>query len=274
MSKKSKKSKQKKVPSVNPSQADRLFDFVSQQMVEGDYAGVVSNCERLLKFLLPHSSLRADVLMQLGTAYAMLQDYPQSYTVLTEALELAPNDAELWFNRGMASRYTLRLGQSFRDLKRAVELNKRDELSKRFNEALKFSRKMAEESIKMRGPHFTLDQLIEQESLFQRGLQLMEAKQWHEAEQAFQASITMGDCLPQPWGNLGVCLLMQERYDEAEAALKRALVIDPKYTIAKNNLAALAENRRTGTLPKMVKMQGPFEDSKVNQSVIFVKEKR
>ncbi len=31
----------------------------------------------------------------------------------------------------------------------------------------------------------------------------------------------MGDCLPQPWGNLGICLMMQERYDEAEAALKR-----------------------------------------------------
>ena len=49
----------------------------------------------------------------------------------------------------------------------------------------------------LRGPDFTLDQLIEQEDLFQNGLQLK------EAEQAFQASIAMGDCLPQPGGNLG-----------------------------------------------------------------------
>src|SRR5260370_9332640 len=99
--------------------------------------------------------------------------------------------------------------------------------------------------MKPRGPDFTLDQLIEQEGLFQNGLQLMEAGEWEEAEQAFQASITMGDCLPQPWGNLGISLMMQERYDEAEAALKRALVIEPRYTLATINPAALPYTRPT-----------------------------
>ena len=130
---------------------------------------------------------------------------------------------------------------------------------------------MADKSIKLRGPNFTLDQLIEQENIFQRGLKLMEASQWNEAGQAFQASIAMGDCLPQPWGNLGICLLMQERYDEAEVALKRALVIDPEYTIAKNNLAMLSESRWMGP-PKMVRIQEPFKDSKIKQSITFIKE--
>ncbi len=67
---------------------------------------------------------------------------------------------------------------------------------------LKFARDLVEKTLKLSGPGFTLDQLIEQEDLFQNGLQLMEAGKWKEAEQAFQASITMGDCLPQPWGNL------------------------------------------------------------------------
>jgi hypothetical protein len=40
--------------------------------------------------------------------------------------------------------------------------------------------------------------------------------------------------------------MMQERYDEAEAALKRSLEIDPKYTLAKSNFAALPDFRRTG----------------------------
>jgi tetratricopeptide (TPR) repeat protein len=271
MSKKSKPSKQKKSLSVNISQADRLFDFVGQQILREDYTGAVTNCERLLKFLPPHSPLRVDVLAQLGTVHAMLQNYPQSYAVLTETLELAPNNADLWYNRGMSSRYTVRFGRSFRDFTRAVELNRRAELSEQFDEALKFSREMAEKSIKLRGPNFTLDQLIEQEDLFQQGLKLMEASQWDEADQAFQASIAMGDCLPQPWGNLGICLLMQERYDEAEAALKRALVIDPQYTIAKNNLTMLSESRRIGP-PEMVRIQEPFKDSKIKQSITFIKE--
>jgi tetratricopeptide (TPR) repeat protein len=271
MSKKSKPSKQKKSLSVQPSQAERLFDFAGQQMQRGDYTGAVTNYERLLRFLPAHSPLRVDVLTQLGTAHAMLQNYPQSYAILTEALELAPNNAEIWFNRGMASRFTLRFGRSFRDFTRAVALNKRPELSEKFHEALQFSREMAEKSITLRGPDFTLDQLIEQEDLFQRGLKLMEERQWEQAEQAFQASIDMGDCLPQPWGNLGICLMMQGRYDEAETALKRALEIDPEYTLAKENLAALPAFRRTGP-PDMVMLNEPFKHSKLKQSITFMKE--
>jgi tetratricopeptide (TPR) repeat protein len=145
-------------------------------------------------------------------------------------------------------------------------------MSKRIEKELKFSRMMAEKSMKLRGPNFTLDQLIEQEDLFQRGLKLMEGGEWHEAELAFQASIELGDCLPQPWGNLGICLMMQERYDEAEAALKRALVIDPRYTIAKENLQALPESRRIGP-PEMVVINEPFRDSKLKQSITFIQEK-
>lgn len=123
----------------------------------------------------------------------------------------------------------------------------------------------------MRGPNFTLDQLIEQEDLFQRALSLMEQGQWSEAEQAFKASIALGDCLPQPWGNLGICLIMQERYDEAEAALKHALVIDPKYTLAKRNLMMLPETRRTGP-PEMIEIKDPFKNSKLKQSITFIEE--
>ncbi|EFH89195.1 hypothetical protein Krac_10737 [Ktedonobacter racemifer DSM 44963] len=42
-----------------------------------------------------------------------------------------------------------------------------------------------------------VDQLIEQETLFQQGLLLMESGKKEEAGQAFQTSIAMGDCLPQ-----------------------------------------------------------------------------
>ncbi len=253
------------------SQADKLFDLIGHQIFQGNYAEAVSNCERLLNYLPRHAPQRVDVLAQLGTAQGMLQNFPQSYTAYTEALSLDPNDAELWFNRGMASRFTSRFGRSLRDYERVKELTIRPELAKKLEEELRFARELAGKTLKLRGPDFTLDQLIEQEDLFQDSLQLMEAGEWEEAEQALQASIAMGDCLPQPWGNLGICLMMQERYDEAEAALKRALVIDPRYTLAKNNLAALPETRRTGP-PAMVDIRDPFKGSKLKQSITFIKE--
>ena len=272
MSRKPKQSKQKKNLTINLSQVDKWLDLIGHQIFQGNYTEAVINCERLLNYLPRNAPQRADVLAQLGTAQAMLQNFPQSYEAFTEALALDPNNAELWFNRSTASRYTVRFGRALRDIERAIELNTRSELAEKFEEELKFNRKMAQESIKLRGPNFTLDQLIEQEDFFQQGLKLMEVGKWDEAAQAFQASIAMGDCLPQPWGNLGICLMMQERYDEAEAALKRALVIDPKYTMAKNNLAALPEIRRTGP-PKIVGIVDPFKGSKLKQSITFITEK-
>src|SRR5947209_15846946 len=171
----------------------------------------------------------------------------------------------------MASRFTSRFGRSLRDYERAKELNIRPELAKKLEEELEFARELAEKTLQLRGPDFTLDQLIEQEGLFQDGLQLTEAGKWEEAEQVFQASIAMGDCLPQPWGNLGICLMMQERYDEAEAAFNRALFIDPTYRIAKNNVALLAESRRTG-LPKIMGISDPFRNTKMKQSITFLKQ--
>ena len=58
----------------------------------------------------------------------------------------------------------------------------------------------------------------------------------------------MGGRLPQYWGNLGVSLIMQSRYDEAETALKKAIEIDPEYILARNNLEKLPEVRRVGTV--------------------------
>jgi Flp pilus assembly protein TadD len=267
MAKKSKHSKQKKKVTPNPSQADRLFDLIGHQIFQGNYTEAVMNCERLLNYLPPHASMRADVLDQMGTALAMLQNFPQSYAAYTEALTLNPTNAELWFNRGMASRFTSRFGRSLRDYECAKELTIKPELAKK----LEVAREVAEKTPKLRGPDFTLDQLIEQEDLFQGGLQLMEAGEWQKAEQAFQASITMGDCLPQPWGNLGISLMMQERYDEAEAALKRALEMDPHYTLAKSNLAALPEIRRTGP-PARLDIRDPFKSPKLKQSITFLTE--
>jgi tetratricopeptide (TPR) repeat protein len=271
MSKKSKSSKHKRKFTASASPVDKYLDHIGHYIFEGKYTEAVALCERVLRSLPAHAPQRVDVLDQLGTAQGMLQNFPQAYEAYTEALSLNPDLAELWFNRGMASRFTIRFGRSLRDYERAKELNTRPELAKNIEKELKFAQEMVSKSLKMRGRDFTLDQLIEQEDHFQDGLKLMEAGDWKQAEEAFRKSIEMGDCLPQPWGNVGTCLLMQERYDEAEAAWKRALAIDRHYTIAKNNLAMLPEIRRTGP-PKMIGLTEPFRGSKLKQSITYIRE--
>jgi tetratricopeptide (TPR) repeat protein len=182
--------------------------------------------------------------MQLG-------QHEDAFEAVTAAVALDPNNALLWYNRGITARYTTRLGQSLRDFGRAAELDGDGLLHEQLAKELPLARSMAESERALRGANFTLDQLIAQESLFQQAVQVMAQGRWAEAEPLFRKSIAMGDVLPQPWGNLGICLLMQRRFDDAEAALRRALEIDPNYTIARQNLAALPTIRASGKLPAM-----------------------
>jgi len=239
---------------------------MNSQLLGRNFEGAISTCQRLLGILPKNAPERAAVLANLGTSNAMLQNYPESYTFFTEALALEPDAADLWYGRGIASRHTGRAGRSLREYERAVELEGSGPSARHYARELKFSRKLVQESLKMRGPNFTLDQLIEQEEHFQQGLRMMEAQKWKEAEQEFRRVIAMGDCLPQPWGNLGMSMLIQGRYDEAEAALKRALEIEPKYEFAKHNLALLPEIRQNG-LPETGFIVDPYGNRAIEQKL-------
>src|SRR3989454_9967610 len=153
MSRKSKQSKHKKKFTASLSPVDKYLDLIGHQIFQGNYAEAVATCERLLNYLPRHAPQRADVLAQLGTAQAMLQNFPQSYEAFTEALALEPKNAELWFNRSTASRFVSRFGQALQDIERAIELNTRSELAEKFDKELQFGRKMAEESRKRSEEH-------------------------------------------------------------------------------------------------------------------------
>ncbi len=141
MAKKSRRRKQRAVTSIS-TQADRYFDLMQHHMVQGNYTEAVAVGQRLLNVLPPRSKLRVDTLLQVGVAHAMLQNFSESYEALTEGLSIDPNDADLWFNRGMASRFTSRFGRSLRDYQRAKELNTRPELNKRIEKEIEFAEKM------------------------------------------------------------------------------------------------------------------------------------
>ncbi|MBN1991883.1 MAG: tetratricopeptide repeat protein [Anaerolineae bacterium] len=254
---KSKRNPKQKKPFVLKKQDNNWIDQANAQLRRQDYQGLVQTCRRVLHDAPAKSQKRADALEYLASAYTMLSQFEEAYQALSQALEIKPQYAHLWYNRGLTGRYTMRLVQATRDFEKAVELETDPTQRTKFTEILAQTREMAESERALRGPGFTLEQLEEQQELFERGIQLMRREKWAAAEQAFRRVIEMGECLPQPRGNLGLTLLMQKKYDEAEAAFKRALDIDPDYDLAKQNLASLPLTRQTGHTPALA-LREPF----------------
>ena len=274
MAKKSKRLRQQQQQKgeLYPGLLEQRISHAQHQIMQGDFIGTISTCEPLLNLLPRRSAGRVEVLSLLGLAHAMLQHYPECYDIFSEAVTIDPTNAELWYNRGLASRYTSRIGQAVRDFERAVELsrNNKSELARKFSAELKVSREELREAMQELEQEITKDQYIEREERFMQAMNLSKRKKWKEAEQTFLEVIEMGGNLPQYWGNLGVTLIMQARYEEAEAALKRALEIDPGYALARSNLAKIPGIRRTGGLPD-IEVRNMAQVPDVKQTISFYK---
>lgn len=249
---------------IGKQQIDDMLGKASSQLAAQDYDGAVRTGKRILRYLPQKDKVRAEALGMIGMAYALQKKFEESYQTLSEAVRIDPEDSYLLFNRALSARFTSRSGQSLQDFQRVAAMKKDSMIAGKIEKELEIARKIAISEIKMRGKDFTLDQLIEQQDLFQRGNQLSGEGRWQEAEAAFRKSIEMGDCLPQPWGNLGICLVMQNRFDEAEEAYKHALKLDSKYKHAKENLAALDYWRKHPDEKPGYRITSPFHDVKTD----------
>ena len=248
---------------------DKWLTKASLQLQREDYSRVISTCQRVLQSVADNRPRRAEALRYMGTAHAMRNENKQAFDAFSQALAIEPNEFDLWYNRGLASLFTSRIGLAFKDFSKAATLCMDVSYKQRILERIEFTEHAAREECALRGPGFTLEQLIEQEESGQRAVTLMDQEAWSDAEKRFREVIAMGDVLPQPWGNLGICLLMQQRYDEAEEALKRALEIDANYELAQANLAMLERARSGGIAPRVV-TSDPFANAK--RSIDFFSE--
>lgn len=232
---------------LRPQLVEQLYQ-ARQELRIGNFLGVISACERLL-LVLPErrSDIGVELLAMLGLAHGMLDHYEQSYDLFSEAIDIDPMNAELWYNRGLTSSSMNQVAASVQDLERAVELsrNKTSEATRRFAARLQEGRQELEEEMRLYGGGITLAQYREHEVLFASALNLVKQRQWSEAESLFRQLAQAGYSVPSYWGNLGVCLLAQARYDEAEEALKQALSIDPDYALARDNLQKMPSARRS-----------------------------
>lgn len=252
MSKKSKRRRhpaplQATKPIIHPNLATQALIHANQLMKQGDFQGVIHVCERLFAVVPPRTPHAAETLALMGLAHGMLNHFSEGYAAFNKAVAIDPQNPELWYNHSIACSFTERTGQALRSAERAVQLlgPQHGEFNQKMVQELATCRQAAQKSLRARGKDYTLDQLIDEEEHFQLGLTLIEAEKWPEAERAFRHITESSHALAANWVNLGVCLTMQKRYNEAEAAFKRALELDPGAKMTIDNLAALPKLKPT-----------------------------
>ena len=76
---------------------------------------------------------------------------------------------------------------------------------------------------------------------YRRGVDALRAGRVREAVDALQESLQHAPQNPRAWSNLGVAHMMAGRRDDAEAAFRRALELDPTYEPARFNLEKLLQ---------------------------------
>ena len=264
-------SKKRKHPSQkardNARKIRQQLNVAERQLLARNYPQVVSLCQNILGATLPKSRQRADALEYLSHAYVMLKRFEEAYDALSEVVTITPDEAYIWYDKSVVALYSGRSGQALLDIKRAQALEGKEDMAEEYAQKLAFIENIVKQERELRGPDFTLAQLIEQQELFRKAMDVFDAGDWVEAEGLFRQVIAMGDCVSQPQNNLGVCLLMQGRFDGAEAAFKQALEIEPGYKLARQHLKQLKKTKKTGELPQVVTNR-PFKDAKITSRFV------
>ncbi len=252
------------------TQVNRWQDELDDAIYSHDFKLAKQLAQKILRHVPVVSAAGKYALEQLSVALGMLQEFEAAYQAASKAVSLQPERSDLWYNFSLAACFTMRSVESLSYVEKAAALEKNETLLATYAKHLDLMREAVAQELALRGPDFTAEQLLEQQTLFLQGMAQLQERHSTEAETTFKQVIAMGDVLPQPWANLAGCYLWQERYDEAEAAYKRALEVDPDYTLARQNLQLLPLFRERGLASMTTVVTHPFEGKLLNRELIFI----
>ena len=227
--------------------AEQLTQEGNQALQRGDYAAAERALRRALAIREGDATLYG-----LGVVCAMTNREEEAFQLFSRAVAVYAEDADYWFNLGMAAERTFRLSRALQAFERCSELGlKERDLKREVEEHIGMLRQGIADMQKEWGKPFSREEMVRHEDVFTRGVAAMEHGEYPRAVELFREAVTLNDRHHQSWGNLGVCLLQLGELDEGEQALRQALAIKADYEFARFNLASLVEARARGTVPTL-----------------------
>lgn len=182
----------------------------------------------------------------LGVCLLELNQPEPAVLHLQKAAVLEPGSALHKWNLAAAARAADRMGTCYQTLHEYVRT--RDEEAgneDRLREARAFCRAY-ETMLQDAYPGVALSRVLEGEELFARAYAALSASRYDEAMTSFHEVLQLVPRHYPSWGNLGAAYLAMDRMDEAVQCLRRALELNPNYSIARDNLALIHQSEQAG----------------------------
>jgi tetratricopeptide (TPR) repeat protein len=240
----------RKSKTVDKQTLDRLEEITQEGFVfiqHKDFAAA----ERAFRRVLAAAQGDAAV-YGLGVVCAMTNRTEEAFHLFSRAVEIYDEDADYWYNLGMAAEHTWRVSRARQAFERCLELGlKERDLKREAEEHIRILRQGIADLQKEWGKQLSREEMIRHEDLFARGVEAMEHGETTRAIELFREAVGVNERHHQSWGNLGACLLQMGELDEGERALRQALAVKPDYEFAQFNVKALAAVRASGTLAKL-----------------------
>ena len=126
---------------ISKQQAEDWLAIAQGQMTRGELESALRTAKRILKYIPKKDSLYAETLGLMGMVYGAQKHFEMSFQTLSQAVEINPHEAYLWYNRGLSARFTSRTGLSLRDFEQAARLVGQGKMAAKFQEEEQVARK-------------------------------------------------------------------------------------------------------------------------------------
>jgi tetratricopeptide (TPR) repeat protein len=179
----------------------------------------------------------------LGVCLLELHEVDRALIHLEWAARLQPHEALHRWNLAAAAKQAERMGGAYLALREYLALpDDAEGAGERQKEARSFVRAY-ERMLRESHQGTPLSDVLRGEELFARAYAALSEGRAADAQRGFEEVLELVPRHYPSWGNLGAAYLALEKREEALRCLRRALELNPDYTVARQNLALLEESR-------------------------------
>ncbi len=210
--------------------AEEWFHEGNEKYAAGDFDGAIESYDKAIE-LEPNS---AETYNNRGVAWRKKKEYDKAIADYNKAIELKPDYAEAYNNRGVAWKKKKKYDKAIEDYNKAIELEPNDASAYNNRGAAWIEKKEYDKAIK------DCNKALELKPDFayaynNRGVAWAEKKEYDKAIENYNKAIELKPDYAEAYNNRGVAWKNEKEYDKAIKDYDKAIELDPNFTGAIHN---------------------------------------